>query len=55
MDECHLTNVRTAAAGAVAAKYLAPKRINCIGIVGAGTQGRMQLEFLNYVIDCNGI
>ncbi len=24
LDECHLTNVRTAAAGAVVAKYLAP-------------------------------
>ena len=55
MDECYLTNVRTAAAGAVAAKYLAPKHIDCIGIVGAGTQGRMQLEFLESVIDCKDV
>ena len=55
MDECHLTNVRTAAAGAVAARYLAPKHIDCVGIVGAGTQGRMQLEFLESVIDCNDV
>jgi ornithine cyclodeaminase len=55
MDECHLTNVRTAAAGAVAAKYLAPKHVDCIGVVGAGTQGRMQLEFLDSIIDCREV
>jgi ornithine cyclodeaminase len=55
LDECHLTNVRTAAAGAVSAKYLAPKNIDCIGILGAGTQGRMQLEYLSPVIDCKDI
>jgi ornithine cyclodeaminase len=55
LDECHLTNVRTAAAGAVVAKYLAPKHVDCIGIVGAGTQGRMQLEFLDSVIDCKEV
>jgi len=55
LDECYLTNVRTAAAGAVVAKYLAPKNVDCIGIVGAGTQGRMQLEFLDSVIDCKEV
>jgi len=55
LDECHLTNVRTAAAGAVAARYLAPKHVDCVGIVGAGTQGRMQLEFLESVIDCKDV
>ncbi len=55
LDECHLTNVRTAAAGAVVAKYLAPKQVDRIGIVGAGTQGRMQLEFLAPVIDCKEV
>ena len=55
LDECYLTQVRTAAAGAVVAKYLAPKRVDCIGIVGAGTQGRMQLEFLGSVIDCKDV
>ena len=54
-DECHLTNVRTAAAGAVCAKYLAPKDIECIGVVGAGTQGRMQLEYLANVINCKEV
>ncbi len=55
LDECHLTNVRTAAAGAVSAKYLAPKNIDRIGIVGAGTQGRMQVEYLASIIDCRDI
>ncbi|MHA2501008.1 MAG: ornithine cyclodeaminase family protein, partial [Candidatus Hodarchaeales archaeon] len=34
LDEGHLTNVRTAAAGAVVAKYLAPQEVNRIGILG---------------------
>jgi len=54
-DECHLTNVRTAAAGAVSAKYLAPKDVKCIGIVGAGTQGRMQVEYLAQVTRCREV
>lgn len=48
-DEAHLTNVRTAAAGAIAAKYMAPKNVRRVGIFGAGVQGRMQLEYLRYV------
>jgi len=46
LDEGYLTNLRTAAAGAVAAKYLAPKADWRVGILGAGVQGRMQLEHL---------
>ena len=53
LDECWLTDMRTAAAGAVAAKHLAPTTVNSIGIVGTGTQARMQLEMLNEVVDCN--
>ncbi|MFW9777204.1 MAG: ornithine cyclodeaminase family protein [Candidatus Heimdallarchaeota archaeon] len=52
LDEGHLTNVRTAAAGAVVAKYLAPKKVNRIGIFGTGIQGKMQLRYLKTVIDC---
>ena len=48
-DECLLTNIRTAAAGAVAARYLAPSRVTCAGILGAGAQGRLQLEYLRRV------
>jgi ornithine cyclodeaminase/alanine dehydrogenase-like protein (mu-crystallin family) len=52
LDESYLTDMRTAAAGAVAAKYLAPKKVNRIGIVGTGVQARMQLEMLKNVTDC---
>ncbi|NLH76956.1 MAG: ornithine cyclodeaminase family protein [Acidobacteria bacterium] len=46
LDEGYLTNVRTAAAGAVVARYLAPREVTAVGILGAGVQGRMQLEWL---------
>lgn len=49
LDEGHLTNVRTAAAGAVVAKYLAPREVAAVGVLGAGVQGRMQLEWLRRV------
>ena len=52
LDKCWLTDVRTAAAGAVAAKHLAPKKVHRIGIVGTGVQARMQLEMLSDVVDC---
>lgn len=52
LDEGYLTDVRTAAAGAVAAKFLAPKNIECIGILGTGVQGHMQLEYLESVTPC---
>jgi len=55
LDEGYLTNVRTAAAGAVAAKYLAPKNISRIGIFGAGIQGRMQLQYLKSITDCKDV
>ncbi|MEA3150137.1 MAG: hypothetical protein QOD56_1076 [Gammaproteobacteria bacterium] len=51
-DEGYLTDVRTAAAGAVAAKYLAPQRIDCIAVIGAGVQARLQLEYLREVTSC---
>ena len=55
LDECHLTNVRTAAAGAVAAKYLAPSKVERIGVFGAGVQGRMQVEALLPITDCREV
>lgn len=51
-DRCWLTDMRTAAAGAVAARHLAPGKVTAIGIVGTGTQARMQLELLKDVVDC---
>ena len=52
LDECWLTDMRTAAAGAVAAKHLAASAVHRIGIVGTGVQARMQLEMLRDVVDC---
>ena len=55
LDECHLTNVRTAAAGAVVAKYLAPSKVERIGVFGAGVQGKMQVEALLPIVDCRDV
>ena len=55
LDEGYLTNARTAAAGAVAAKYLAPAKINCIGICGTGMQARLQLQYLKPVTACRNV
>ncbi len=55
LDEGHLTNVRTAAAGAVAAKHLARRDLCGIGILGGGIQARMQLEYLADVVACRRV
>ena len=52
LDEGYLTDIRTAVAGAIAARYLAPGVIEHIGIVGTGGQARMQLELLKDIVDC---
>ena len=52
LDKCWLTDQRTAAAGAVAAKHLAPRKVRAIGIVGTGVQARLQLEMLRNVVEC---
>ena len=52
LDEGYLTDVRTAIAGAIAAKYLAPSKIERIGIVGTGVQARLQLEHLKLLTTC---
>ncbi len=43
MDGTYITAYRTGAAGAVAASVLARKDSTKVGIIGAGTQGRMQI------------
>lgn len=55
LDEGWLTNLRTAAAGAVAAKYLAPRQVRAIGVFGTGTQARLQVEQLRAVTECRDI
>lgn len=49
LDNAYLTDVRTGAAGAVAARYLAPETIQTAGVVGAGAQGRYQIQGLRCV------
>jgi len=49
LDNGYLTDVRTAAAGAVAAKYLARENAYVATIFGAGMQAGMQLEALTLV------
>ncbi len=49
LDNGYLTELRTAAAGAVAAKYMAPRSVEQVAIIGAGAQGRFQIEALSRV------
>lgn len=55
LDEGYLTDIRTAIAGAIAAKHLAPKQVQKIGIVGAGTQARLQLRYLKNIVNCRQV
>jgi ornithine cyclodeaminase len=49
VDRCFLTDLRTAAAGAVAAKVLAKKSVSKVAVIGTGTQARMQMIALSKV------
>lgn len=55
LDEGRLTDVRTAAAGAVAAKHLAPRTVQRIGVVGTGVQARLQVEHLAPLTACRDV
>lgn len=55
LDRGTLTDLRTAAAGAVAARWLAPKNVRIIGIIGTGVQARLQLQMLRTVVDCRDV
>ncbi len=48
-DNGYLTDVRTALAGAVAAKHLARADATTVGVLGAGVQARLQIEALRLV------
>lgn len=54
-DEGYLTDLRTGIAGAICAKHFAPKTIDCIGIVGTGTQAVTQLDCLRHVTACRNV
>ncbi|MEM1283202.1 MAG: deaminase [Chlamydiota bacterium] len=55
LDEGRLTDLRTGIAGAIAAKYLAPRNIDRIGVIGTGIQAREQLRCLEYVTTCRDV
>ena len=55
LDKGYLTDVRTAIAGAIAAKYLSNLESSTVAIIGAGIQARMQLEALTLVRDIKKI
>lgn len=49
LDNGYLTDVRTAAAGAVAARHLAPDSPGTVGVIGAGLQAELQIQALALV------
>jgi ornithine cyclodeaminase len=55
LDKGYLTDIRTAAAGALAAKYFAPKILKAIGIIGTGIQAKLQLQFLQKNHTCKTV
>jgi len=55
LDEGSLTNIRTAVAGAIVAKYMAPKNVKAIGIIGSGIQARLQLKYLKNIVNCTKV
>jgi len=44
LDNGYLTDIRTAAAGAVAARYLAPATVETAAVIGTGVQARLQMQ-----------
>ena len=50
-DEGYLTDIRTALAGAIAAKYLAREEARSVAVIGAGQQAELQVEALRLVRD----
>ena len=55
LDNGYLTDVRTAAAGAVAARYLAPDNITTAGVIGTGVQARLQIQAAHLVRPFNRV
>jgi ornithine cyclodeaminase len=51
LDNGYLTEVRTAAAGAIAADYLSRENLETVGVIGAGSQARFQVRALILVRD----
>jgi ornithine cyclodeaminase len=46
LDGGYLTDLRTGAAGGVAARHLAPERVDRVAVIGTGAQARAQIDAL---------
>lgn len=55
LDNGFLTDIRTGAAGAVAADYLARASITTVGVIGSGLQARHQVRCLRVVRSCSRV
>ena len=55
LDEGYLTDVRTAVAGRISAKYLASAEIETIGVLGTGIQARLQVLQLKSLTRCRRV
>lgn len=55
MSGTKITGMRTGAAGAVSAKYLAREDSDSVGLIGAGAQAKTQLFGLNQVFDLSDV
>jgi ectoine utilization protein EutC len=49
IDRCYLTDLRTAAAGAVAARALGKESVKRVAVIGTGAQARLQVQALSKV------
>lgn len=49
IDGTLLTSIRTAAVGCVAAKHLAPSKVENIGFIGGGTEAKMHFTLLKHM------
>lgn len=55
LDKGILTELRTAAVGALSIQLWGPKQIDCIGILGTGVQARYQLDMIQQVTSCRKV
>lgn len=55
LDEGLLTDIRTTIASMITIKYLAPKAIQKVGIIGTGIQAKLQLKYLHHITDCKEV
>ena len=55
LDDGYLTDLRTAAAGALVLKSFGPVEITSIGVLGTGVQARFQLDLVRHVTRCRNV